>query len=90
MAVSLLLLELGAGEGNLLSIDDDDEVTHVHVRSEGSLVLSAEQDGCVAGETTEDDVGCVDDDPFPLDVVGLGRICARHNSAAFIDRVRCS
>ena len=49
-----------------------------------------EQDGCVAGETTEDDVGCVDDDPFPLDVVGLGRICARHNSAAFIDRVRCS
>src|SRR4051794_5149983 len=43
VAVRLLLLELLTGEGHLLGVDDDDEVTGVDVGGEGRLVLAAEQ-----------------------------------------------
>src|SRR5450830_1744810 len=51
VAVRLLLGELGAGEGYLLRVDDDDEVAYVHVGGKGGLVLAAQQDCRVARET---------------------------------------
>ena len=36
--------QLGAGQGDLVGVDDDDEVTGVDVRREGRLVLAAQQD----------------------------------------------
>src|SRR5690554_4664159 len=83
VAVGLLLRQLGAGEGYLLGVDDDDEVAHVHVGGEGRLVLAAEQGCRVAGQTAEDYVSCVDDDPVALDILGLGGKGARHSNAAF-------
>src|SRR6478672_1041464 len=71
VAVGLLLLELGAGEGDLLGVDDDDEVTTVDVRGEGGLVLAAQEDRGLARQATQDDVRGVDDVPGPSD---LGRL----------------
>ena len=42
------------------------------------LVLAAEENGGVAGETAENDVGGVDDDPVALDFASLGGVSARH------------
>src|SRR5690554_2484701 len=72
VAVGLLLRQLGAGQGNLVGVDDDDEVAHVHVGGEGRLVLAAKQGGRVAGQTAEYYVSGVDDDPVALDILGLG------------------
>ena len=82
VAVVELLGQLGAGEGHLVGVDDDDEVAHVHVGGEGRLVLAAQQGCHVAGETAEDDVVRVDDQPVRLDVSRLGGESARHSSAA--------
>ena len=40
--------------------------------SKGWLVLAAEKNSGVARQTTKDNVLCVDDDPFALNVSGLG------------------
>src|SRR5690554_155933 len=72
VAVGLLLRQLGAGEGYLLGVDDDDEVAHVHVGGERRLVLAAKQGGGVAGQAAEHYVSCVDDDPVALDILRLG------------------
>ncbi|MCY1458001.1 hypothetical protein D9M71_753430 [compost metagenome] len=53
VAVSALVFELGAGQGNLLGVDDDDVIAHVHVGGEGSLVLAAQQGCGLDGEATE-------------------------------------
>ena len=71
MAVGLLLLRLGAGEGDLLGVDDDDEVAHVDVRGEGRLIAAAQQRGSLAGEATEHDIGGVDDMPLTRGVTRL-------------------
>ena len=71
MAVGLLLLELGAGEGDLVGVDDDDEVAGVDVRGEGRLVLAAQEDGGLAREAAEHDVGRVDDVPRARDLARL-------------------
>ena len=65
------LVELVAGQRDLLRVDDDDEVTHVHVRGEGRLVLAAQEVRGLDGEPAEDHVGGVDDVPLALDVAGL-------------------
>src|SRR3954462_11146967 len=85
VAVRLLLRELCAGEGDLLGVDDDDEVAVVHVGGEGGLVLSAEEGSRVAGEATEDDVGRVDHEPVVLELALPGRVSARHGGA-FLSR----
>src|SRR6476469_1963515 len=71
VAVGLLLLELGAGEGDLVGVDDDDEVTTVDMRGKGGLVLAAQEDRGLAGQATEDHVRRVDDMPGASD---LGRL----------------
>ena len=76
VAVGQLVGRLVAGEGDLLGVDDDDEVTGVHVRGEDRLVLAAQQVRGLDGEAAQDDVGGVDDVPLALDVTGLGAVRA--------------
>ena len=90
VAVRLLLLELLTRQGDLVGVDDDDEVTGVDVVREGGLVLAAEERRRVRGEASEDHVGGVDDEPLAGDFTGLGGVCARHSSAAFLFERRCS
>lgn len=73
VAVGDLLLTLVAGEGDLVGVDDDDEVAGVEVVGEARLVLAAQERGGVRGEAAENDVGGVDDQPFALDLASLGR-----------------
>jgi len=82
VAVGLLLDQLGAGQGNLVRVDDDDEVAGVNVRGEGRLVLAAQQDRGLGGETSEDDVGRVDDVPRASYLAGLGGV--RGQGSAFV------
>ena len=63
VAVGALLLELGAGEGDLVGVDDDDEVTGVDVRRKRGLVLATQQRCSLGREATQNDVGGVDDVP---------------------------
>src|SRR4051812_43568323 len=53
VVVVVLLLELAAGEQDLVGVDDDDEVARVDVRRERSLVLAAEDRGNAAREAAE-------------------------------------
>ena len=45
---------LVAGEGDLVGVHDDDEVTGVDVRGEDRLVLAAQEVGGLDGEAAED------------------------------------
>ena len=72
MAVGHLLVELLAGEGNLVRVDDDDVVAHVHVRGERRLVLPTEEGSGLGCQATEDDVGGVNDVPLLVRVPRLG------------------
>lgn len=76
MAVVDLLLALRPGEGDFVGIDDHDEVAAIHMRSEGRLVLAAQQGGDVGGEATEDYIGGIDDMPVASDLAGFGAIGA--------------
>ena len=72
VAVGHLVVPLGTGQRDLAGVHDDDEVTDVHVRGVLGLVLAAEQDRGLGGESTEHHIGGVDDMPDPGDVSGLG------------------
>src|SRR6478736_1244312 len=87
VAVGLLLLELGAGEGDLVGVDDDDEVTGVDVRRELRLVLAPEQDSGLARETAEHDVGRVDDVPRASDLAGLRGVRAQWSLPSLLKMV---
>src|SRR5690625_2532435 len=47
VVINLLLFALRAGQGNLVGVDNDDEVTGVNVRREYWLVLAPQQGGGV-------------------------------------------
>ena len=78
MAVCTLLLELCTGQGDLLSVHDDNKVTGVNVGSKSRLVLTAQQDSGLACEAAENNVGGVNDVPLALDFAGLGSISAQN------------
>jgi len=78
VAVCTLLLELCTGQGDLLSVHDDNEVTGVNVGSKSRLVLTAQQDSGLACEAAENNVGGVNDVPLALDFAGLGSISAQN------------
>jgi hypothetical protein len=67
VTVVLLLLELVAGDGDLLRVDDDDEVAGVDVRRVLGLPLAAERVGDARGESPEVLALGVDDVPAPFD-----------------------
>src|SRR6188768_359458 len=87
VAVGELVGQLVAGQGDLLGVDDDDEVTGVDVRRVDRLVLAAQQVGTLDREPAQDDVGRVDDVPGALDVSGPGAVGA-HESDSLVRRDR--
>lgn len=77
-----LLLHLGTGEDHLVGVDDDNEVTHIHVRSEGRLVLTSQQRRSMARQSTQDDILCIDDVPLTRLIARL-RTISSHSSTHF-------
>jgi hypothetical protein len=76
LTVGLLLLELVAGQDDLLRVHDDDVGARVGVRGEHRLVLAAEQFGRVRREPAQHHVGRVDHEPLPVDVLRLRAVRA--------------
>jgi len=73
----IMLVLLGVffipGEADLIGIDDDDEVSGVHVRSVLRVVLAAEDSGDFGAETAQNGSISVDDEPTPVDFLFLDR-----------------
>src|SRR4029077_12586821 len=69
-----LVLELLAGELDLVGVDHDHVVARVHVRREHRLVLAAQQGRHLRGQAPEDLAVGVQDVPAALDVLRLGRV----------------
>src|SRR5258708_29014903 len=86
VAVGQFLVLLVAAQGNLFSVEDDDEVTAVGVRGECRLVLAAQQIGCRDGKATEHHVLGVDDVPRPRGVTRLRRV-GGHSAYLLFSRV---
>lgn len=63
---------LGAGEDNLVSVDDDDKIARINVGGENRLVLAAEEARGLNSDLTEDLALGVDHVPFALDFMRLG------------------
>src|SRR5215468_10388082 len=74
MAVVALLVELVAGDLDLLRVHDDDEVARVDVRRELRLALAAERVGDLSGETAERLSLGVDEIPLTRDFSRLGAV----------------
>ena len=72
MAVIELLVELVAGDVDLLRVDHDDEVTGVDVRRVLRLVLAAQRVRDRRSEAPEGLAVGVDDVPLASDLSGLG------------------
>ncbi len=79
VAVGELVLQFVAADGDLVGVDDDDEVATVDIRRECRLVLAAQQIGCRDGEPAEHHVGGVDDVPRARGVTRLRRV-RRHSA----------
>jgi len=76
-------LRLVTADGDLVGVDDDDEVTAVDVGRERRLVLAAQQIGSCHGEPAEPHVGGVDDVPRTRGVTRLRRV-RRHSAYLFL------
>jgi hypothetical protein len=72
MPVIPLLVELVAGDGDLLGVDDDDEVARVDVRRVLRLPLAAERVGDLRGEAAQRLSLGVDEIPLARDLTRLG------------------
>lgn len=72
--INLLLLFL-ASHADFVCIDDDDEITRVHVGGEGRAGLTADQVGGSHGDLAEDLVLGINDPPLADRVFGFGREC---------------
>src|SRR5690606_28409914 len=71
-AVVHLVLQLGAGDRDLLRVDHDDVIAGIHVRGVDGLVLAAEAAGELGGESSEGLALGIDEVPVPLDGLVLG------------------
>ncbi|CAD5956182.1 protein of unknown function [Streptomyces sp. KY75] len=85
VAVRHLLGLLVARQVNLVGVDDDDEVAHVHVGGVDRLVLTSEEVRSRGGQTAQDDVLSVDDVPLARHISGLGAV--RTHFVAFASSV---
>ena len=61
-----------AGQDDLISVDDDNEVTTINVWGKDGFVFAAEDYGGMHSNITQHSVGCVDHIPFAFDVYGFG------------------
>ena len=68
------LIELLAGQNDLVSIHDDNIVAGVNMGSEGGLVLAAQDHGDLRCQTSEHHTFCIDNVPSTLDLGRLGHI----------------
>src|SRR5690606_24097760 len=84
VAVSALVQQLLTGQCNLVSVDDDDMVAHVHVGCKGWLVLAAQQGCGLDGETAEYYVGGVNDIPLTSLVSRLWGVRTHSNCLTLI------
>ena len=64
--------ELFAGEGNLFSVDDYNVVAAKDVGRVGGFVLAAEDFGNDGAQTTQGNVGGIDEHPFALNALSVG------------------
>lgn len=62
---------LFAGEDDLVGIYDDDVVAASYVGRVAGFVFAAEDFGHLRAESAEHLVGCIDDDPFLLNALGI-------------------
>jgi hypothetical protein len=77
-----LLLHLRTRQDDLVSIDDNDEVTHIHMWREGRLVLTSQQGRSVARQSTQDNILGIDDIPLTRLIARL-RTISSHSSTHF-------
>ena len=77
-----LLGHLLAGKNYLVSVDDNNEVAHIHMRSEGRFMLSTKERSSMACQASKNDIGCIDDMPLTCNVV-RGRTEGTHDKLAF-------
>lgn len=82
--MSNLLCHLASSQDDLVGVDDDDEITHVHMWGESWLVLAAKKSGSVACEAPKDDIGSIDDVPLTCNIV-RGGTEGTHSKLAFFD-----
>src|SRR5262249_42977602 len=87
MAIDLVLALL-AGQHDFFRVDDDDIVAVIDMRGVGRFVLAAQAHRHQACEAADHEARGVDDDPFLLDVGGLGRK-SFHDTAFRNDRRTC-
>jgi hypothetical protein len=73
-----LLVELAAGEADLVGVDHDDMVAAIDVRREARLVLAAQDVGDDRRDAPDDQAVGVDQMPFLLDLGRLGRLGRLH------------
>ena len=66
-----LLVQLGAGQDGLVTVDDDDMVAAIDVRGEDDLVFAAQQNGCLGGNTAQRLASGIPDVPLALDLAGF-------------------
>src|SRR6266568_5921490 len=60
------------GDADLVGINDDDEVTGIDVRSENSLLFSAQKPGRLDRDPTEHLIFGIDQPPFAIHFIGFG------------------
>ena len=70
-----LVVELVAGHGDLLGVQHDDVVAHVHVGAVVGLVLALEPHGDLRREAAERLAAGIDDIPIPAHFRGLYERC---------------
>jgi len=68
VAVDHLVGELVARQHDLVSVDNDDVIASICVRSEDGLVLAPQDAGNFSRHATEDEALGIDDEPFTFDV----------------------
>jgi hypothetical protein len=68
VVVHHLVSGFAAGQRDLLCVDDDHVIAHVHVRSEGRLVLATKNTGNFGGHPAKGEIGGVDDVPRTFDL----------------------
>ena len=73
MPVPHLLGALVPGDPNLLRVDDHDVVPGVDVRGVFGFMLASQSVRYLGGESTQDLIGCIDDLPIMLNVLGSYR-----------------
>ena len=68
MPVINLIIKFIAGKADLLSVNNDDKITRIHMISENRLVLTPENMSSTCCQPAQDLVLGIDDDPLPLDI----------------------